>query len=166
MVSSNPSSSASPRLRAFVRWAIRRGPLLWTIALLLAVPALVRTVGLYARLKSDIEELLPRQAPSVLALDELRARAPGIAYLGILVDVGNAQNLPAGEKLLDDLAARVRKYPANLVTQVRTGVQEEREFARKNAPLYVELADLETARERIEQKRDAEVSKSLGLNLE
>jgi hypothetical protein len=160
------SSSASPRLRAFVRWAIRRGRLLWTLAVLLAIPALVRTVGLYARLKSDIEELLPRQAPSVLALDELRARMPGIAYLGVLVDVGSEQNLPAGEKMLDDLAARVRKYPASLVTHVRTGVLTEREFLRQNAPLYVELADLKTVRERVEAKRDAEVSKSLGLNLE
>jgi predicted RND superfamily exporter protein len=144
---------------------VRSGFWLWLLAVLLAVPAAVRTVKLYANLKSDVEELLPRNAPSVAAIDELRARMPGVRYLGVLVDVGKPENLAAGERLVDDLAARVRTYPKDLVASVRTGVQTESEFLKQNAPLYVELADLRTIKERIIEQRDRQVTKSLDLGL-
>ncbi|HWZ88028.1 MAG TPA: hypothetical protein VNW92_04240, partial [Polyangiaceae bacterium] len=118
----------SDRLRRYVSWAISNGKWLWALAALLALPALLRTVMLYAHLKSDVEELLPRNAASVAAIDELRRRMPGVRYLGVLVDVGRAENLPAGERLGDDLAERVRKYPKELVAFVRTGVQTESAF--------------------------------------
>jgi predicted RND superfamily exporter protein len=155
----------SDRLRRYVAWTIRNGRVLWVVAALLALPALFRTVLLYAHLKSDVEELLPRNAPSVAAIDELRRRMPGVRYLGVLVDTGNAANLPAGERLIDDLAERVRKYPKDLVAFVRTGVQSESAFLKANAPLYVDLADLQTVHERIADERDREVSKSMDLNL-
>ena len=155
----------SDRLRRYVSWSIRNGRVLWVVAVLLALPALVRTVMLYAHLKSDVEELLPRNAPSVAAIDELRRRMPGVRYLGVLVDTGSPQNLAAGERLVDDLAQRVRKYPKDLVAFVRTGVQTESAFLKANAPLYVELADLKTVHERIADERDREVSKSMDLNL-
>ncbi|HEX7454136.1 MAG TPA: MMPL family transporter, partial [Polyangiaceae bacterium] len=167
-MSVGPEKQAAPpsdRLRRYVAWAVRRGPWLWAIAVLLALPALVRTVQLYANLKSDVEELLPRNAPSVAAIDELRRRMPGVRYLGVFVDVGRAENLPAGERLVDDLAARVRKYPKDLVASVRTGVQSESEFLKHNAPLYMDLADLKTVHDRIADERDREVSKSLDLGL-
>lgn len=153
------------RVRRYVAWAVRNGWWLWAIATLLAIPAAVRTVQLYANLKSDIEELLPRNAPSVAAIDQLRQRMPGVRYLGVLLDVGKPENLPAGERLLDDLALRVAQYPKDLVAHVRTGVQVETAFLKKNAPLYVDLTDLQTAKERIAAERDREVSKSMDLGL-
>jgi len=158
-------AAPSDRVRRYVAWAVRSGGWLWAVALLLAIPALVRTVHLYANLKSDVEELLPRNAPSVAAIDALRARMPGVRYLGVLVDVGRPENLAAGERLVDDLALRVRKYPKELVSSVRTGAQQESAFLKQNAPLYVDLADLETTRDRIADERDRQVSKSLDLGL-
>ena len=131
-------SPASAPVRSFVRWTLANGRLLWILALLLAIPATWRTVQLYAHLHSDFEELLPKQAPSVVALDELRARTPGLSHLGIVVDVGDPANLPAGERFIDELAARVRTYPPDMVAAVRLGTTEERTFLEQNAPLYVE----------------------------
>lgn len=159
-------AAPSDRVRRYVTWAVHHGWWLWLVATLLAVPAAVRTVQLYANLKSDVEELLPRNAPSVAAIDELRARMPGVRYLGVLVDVGRAENLAAGERLIDDLAARVRAYPKDLVASVRTGVQTETAFLKKNAPLYVDLDDLKVAEQRISDARDREVSKTLDLGLD
>jgi len=110
------------------------------------------TVKLYLNLRSDVEELLPRSAPSVLALDELRSRMPGLQYLGVLVDVGSPDNLAAGERLLDDLAARVRAYPPELVRAVRLGSSSERRFIDQHLPLYLDLDDLELLRQRIEDR--------------
>ncbi len=155
-----------PPSRAFVGWTLRWGKWLWTIALLLAVPATWRTAELYAHLRSEIEQLLPRSAPSVAAIGELRSRLPGLQHLGVVVDTGSAANLPAAERFLDDLAARVRAYPPDLVKSVRTGDGVERKFIEDHAPLYMDLADLETVRRRIEARRDWEASKETGALLD
>src|SRR5271165_6167486 len=128
-----PSSGPTPAIRAYVAWVLRHGWLLWGIALLVAVPATFRTVSLYRHLKSDLEELLPRDSRSVRALDEMRARIPGLQYLGVVVDTGTAENVPAAERMLDDLAARIRTYPPGLVREVRTGSQAERKFVEGHA---------------------------------
>jgi predicted RND superfamily exporter protein len=156
------SRSISPRARRFVAFTLRHRFVLWALALALAIPATARTAGLYARLQTGIEELLPRDAPSVRAIDELRHRLRGIQHLGVLVDVGDAKNLPAGERLLDDLAGRIRAYPKELVRSVRVGQGEERAFLDQHAPLYLDVADLRTIRERIEARRDFEVEKATG----
>ncbi len=52
----------------------------------------------------------------------------GLQYLGVLVDVAGPTNLPAGERFIDDLAARVRRYPQTEVSDVRTGFAAERAF--------------------------------------
>ncbi|MGH7296776.1 MAG: hypothetical protein ACRELB_17690, partial [Polyangiaceae bacterium] len=143
--------------RAFVAWTLRHGWLIWCLAVVLAIPATVRTVGLYRHLKSDLEELLPSESKSVRALDEMRGRLPGLQYLGVVVDTGRPENLPAAERFLDDLAARIRAYPPDMVRQVRTGSAAERKFVEKHAPLYVDLVDLKEVLRRIEARRDYEV---------
>ena len=152
--------------RVFVAWTLRYGRLLWMAALLLAIPATIRTVSLYRHLKSDLEELLPRESPSVRALDEMRSRIPGLQYLGVVVDVGNPANLPAGERFLDDLAARIRTYPRQMVREVRTGNDVERKFVREHAPLYVDVTDLKEILRRIEGRRDFEVARDSGALLD
>jgi predicted RND superfamily exporter protein len=160
------SSGPGRKTRAFVAFTLRYGKLLWALAILVAIPATWRTVKLYASLKSDLEELLPRKAPSVVAIDEMRRRNAGLQYLGVVVDTGDAQNLPAGEKFLDDLAARIRKYPPDMVRNVRVSTAVERKFIEKHAPLYVDLADLKTIRQRVEARRDYEVSHATGEALD
>jgi predicted RND superfamily exporter protein len=154
------------RSRAFVGWTLRWGKWLWAVTLVVAIPATWRTAELYAHLRSEVEQLLPRSAPSVLAIDELRARLPGLQHLGVVVDTGDAAKLPAGERLLDDLAGRIRAYPPELVKSVRTGESIERKFIQDHAPLYMELADLESVRGRVETRRDWEASRETGVLLD
>ncbi len=85
------SHGPGPATRAFVAWTVRNGWLLWLGAVLLAVPATARTVSLYRHLRSEVEELLPRESKSVKALDEMRKRIPGLQYLGVVVDTGRAR---------------------------------------------------------------------------
>src|SRR5437899_12143011 len=87
-----------PRVAAYVRWTLQHGRLLWAIAAVLFVPALYRTAMLYVHLKSDIEELLPRKAESVVAIDELRSRMPGLRYLGVIVATRVPENVPGAEE--------------------------------------------------------------------
>jgi uncharacterized protein len=152
--------------RRFVSWTLRHGKLLWAIAILLAIPATLRTANLYRHLRSDIEELLPRSAPSVVAIDELRTRMAGLQYLGVLVDVGSPDRLHAGERFLDDLEVRVRAYPRDQVSDVRTGFATERAFVENHAAALLALEDLKTVRERIEDRLRWEYAKTTGMLLD
>ena len=140
-------------------WTLRHGKLLWGLALLLAIPAAWRTATLYRHLRSDVEELLPRDAPSVVAIEELRHRMSGLQYLGLLVDTGGPERLPAGERFLDDLAARIRRYPRAEVSDVRTGFASERAFVEKHAGSLIALEDLKIVRQRIEDRLHWEYAK-------
>lgn len=163
------SASPSPpskRTRAYVRWVLRHGRWLWLAALLLAVFTFWRTARLYIGLRSELELLLPQSAPSVAALQELRARMPGIQFLGVVIDAGTAENLPAAERFADDLAERIRAYPPDQVAAVRTGISEERAFLEDHAPLYANLDDLVEVRKRIEARRDWEATRAMGADLD
>jgi predicted RND superfamily exporter protein len=160
------SRGPSPAVRTYVAWTLRNGLALWIIALVLAVPATARTVQLYIHLRSEIEQLLPRQAPSVRALDEMRARNPGLEFLGVVAQVSDLANLPSAERFLDDLAGRIRTYPAELVQDVRSNNVAEKAFLEKKAPLYADLADLQEILRRIEARRDYEVSREQGALLD
>jgi len=179
MVRHNPPRPAAPTdvpletdsapgtlTRRFVAWTLRHGKILWAIALLLAIPATWRTANLYRHLRSEIEELLPRSAPSVVAIDELRHRMAGLQYLGVLVDVGSPDRLTAGERFLDDLAVRVRAYPKTEVSDVRTGFAAERAFVEGHAAALLDLEDLKAIRERIEDRLRWEYGKQMGTLLD
>jgi predicted RND superfamily exporter protein len=151
-----------------VAWVLKHGRLLWLLAALLAIPAAWRTASLYRNLRSDIEELLPRDAPSVVAIQELRQRMTGLQYLGVVVEIDAKAGgtLAAGEHLLDDLAARVRTYPHELVSEVRTGYGAERAFVEKHAAMLAELGDIQTVRQRIEDRIHWEYAQQTGTLLD
>src|SRR5258708_4880153 len=64
-------STPGPGSRAFVDWTLRWGGWLWAVAIAVAIPATWRTAQLYMHLRSEIEQLLPNNAESVRAIDEL-----------------------------------------------------------------------------------------------
>lgn len=158
-------SAHSPRVERIVGWLLRRRIWILALALALGTVAVPRSVLTYAALSSDLEELLPANAPSVEALDALRARLPGMRYLGVVVDTGGPENVPAAIRFLDELAARVEAYPPDLADGVRTGVQEERLFAETYLLQLMEVEDVRRLRRAIEQRRDWEVTHALDLNL-
>jgi predicted RND superfamily exporter protein len=151
-------------MRRYVAWTLKHGRLIWALAALLAIPAGIRTVSLYKNLRSEVEELLPRDASSVAAIQELRERMTGLQYLGVVVQTDKAAGRPGdlkgAERLVDDLAARVRAYPPELVTAVRVGFEAERVFVEKHAAMLVEHADLEAIRTRIEDRIHWEYAKA------
>jgi len=163
--SSNLNGGPGERTHRYVRWALARGRVLWIAAVVCAVPSAVALVRLYAHLTSEVEELLPRNAASVTAVDELRQRLPGLSTLGVVVATSSPAELPAAERLVDDLATRVRSYPPTLVRAVKTGTEAaaERRFLAAHLPLFVDLSDLVEIRQRVEARRSWDMRNRLGV---
>jgi uncharacterized protein len=162
---SGAPASGGRGVRHFVSLLLGRSRLIVIVGVLLALGAGVRTVLTYANLKSDLEELLPAKAPSVLALDRARERLPGLRHLGVVVDAGEPENIRPAMRFLSDLEQRVAAYPKNTVALVRGGIRAEREFLETFALQLGDPADVRTLREAVEARRRWEISRAMGGDL-
>src|SRR5690606_2488595 len=160
-----PESRRRQLVRRYVSSLLARSRVVLVIGVLLALVAGVRTVLTYSNLKSDIEELLPATAPSVLALERARERLPGLRHLGVVIDAGQPENIGAALRFLTDLEQRVSAYPKNAVALVRSGIRSEREFLETYALQLGDPADVRQLREAVEARRRWEVSRALGGDL-
>jgi predicted RND superfamily exporter protein len=147
------------------RFLFGRAGLVLLVACLFALVSGTRAVLTYANLRSDLEELLPRSAPSVRALDEARHRLPGLRHLGVVVDTGRPENAEAALRFLTDLETRVAHYPKELVAGVRTGVAAEHRFVETRALALMEPGDVAKLREAVEARHRWEVAHKSGLSL-
>jgi uncharacterized protein len=148
-----------------IDFLLRRARLVLTLGVLLAAVTGVRTVLTYSHLKSDLEELLPENAPSVVALEHARQRLPGLRHLGVVVDIGKPENVQQGMRFLSDLEQRIQAYPKNLVALVRSGIRAEREFLETYALQLGDPQDVRTLREAVEARRRWEIGHALGGGL-
>ena len=152
-IASRPATSPD-RVRAFVRFAIRRGPLLWLTAFVLAVPAFGRTFSLYVHLKSDLEELLPRRAPSVVALNEYRARMTP-SRLPRHHGRRRSPRAPRGRGGLSSTRwPNESRFTRPIWSPGWHRMYDERAFLREHAALFIDHQDLVDLRRRIEERRD------------
>lgn len=139
--------------------------LVLTLAAVLGLLSLLRTIVTYADLRSDLEQLLPDSAPSVAALGMLRERLPGIRHLGVVIDTADPKNVEAANRFADDLAARVAGYPKELVGAVRVDVKSERAFAETHALQLMDPEDVRELRVAVEKRRDHQVTRAMGMDL-
>ena len=147
------------------RWLVQRRKLVLSLALLLLIITCWRTLATYAALRSDLEELLPESAPSVVAGKAVRERIPSMRHLGIVIDTGGAKNIEAAERFAADLKSRIARYPSELVGGVRTGTAGERQFIVTYALQLMDPADVKRLADAVEERRDWEVSRAGGMNL-
>lgn len=162
-----PPAAAKPtRAVRFVYFLMDRYRLVLALAALLLVVAGYRTVLTYSSLKSEFEELLPKSAPSVVAIAGLRQRLPGLRFLGVVVEVDQPSSAADAEHFLDRLAQRIRQYPPQLAGGVRLDTSAEHRFAERYALQLMEPADVKKLREAVEARRDFEVSHAMGSDLD
>ncbi len=152
--------------RGYLAWLMSHRALILVATVVLGLAAGWRTVATYASLRSELEELLPRSAPSVAALGELRQRLPGQRFLGIVVDTGPKRNVAAANRFIDDLAGVISKYPPSTVLAVRKDLSIEKAFLERYALQMMAPEDVRRLREAVEARRDYEVSKGLDLTLD
>lgn len=161
-------SRAARAAEKIVPWLCDHAKALLVVAAVLAVLTVARTASMYFHLESGLDTLLPPDAPSVVAIAELKQRSGGTSYVGVVVDTGGPANVPAAGRFLDELAERVRATPPAIadILWVATNFTKERAFFETHAAAYIAPADLERLRDAIEARRDYEVSKATGTLLE
>lgn len=157
---------AAGRVERLVRFLMDRHRWVLAVSALLLVVTGFRTVLTYSSLRSELEELLPKSAPSVSAMAELRKRLPGIRFLGVVIEVDDAKAAPRAEQFLTQLAERVRAYPPDLVRGVRLDTAAERAFVERYALQLMDPSDVRKLREAVEARRDFEVSRAMGSDLD
>lgn len=129
------------------RWAALAQRRPWLLALVgttlfaLCIPASVR---LYGDLRTDLRELLPQGAPAAVGLEQLEQRIGGLSHLAVVV---RTDDLRAGERFVDALAAKLKTLPPSLVSRVHWRVDAEKEFLDRHGALYADLKDLTSARD-------------------
>jgi uncharacterized protein len=154
------------RVQTAVRFLMNHYRLVLGVSALLLLVMGYRTVLTYSSLKSELDELLPKSAPSVSALRELRERLPGIRFLGVVIEVDERGRTAEAERFLDRLAERIRAYPPDLVRSVRIDTAAERRFAERYALQLMDPSDVRRLREAVEARRDFEVSRAMGSDLD
>jgi predicted RND superfamily exporter protein len=136
------------RTARFWHWwaavSLRRPRLIILLGILAFVASVPAAVRLYGDLRTDLRELLPQGAPAAVALAELEKRIGGLSHLAIVV---RTDDLSAGERFVDALAAKLKELPPSLVAQVHWRVDAEKEFLDRHGVLYADLKDLIAARD-------------------
>ncbi len=146
---SAPALRPGPVCRACVPWLVRHRWGVLAVALALLVAGSFFSARLYANLKSDFEELLPRNAPSAIAARVIKGRLHNVTHLAVVFEGADPEAL---ERLADDLAARLRKLPPGLVDTVEYRTDELDAFLRRFGGFYVSAPDLDTIQRRIDAR--------------
>jgi len=135
--------------RALVPGLVRHRRAILLAALVAFVAGTVFSVRLYANLRSGFEELLPDTAPSVVAARTLGPKLYSVSHLSVVL---TGEDGDALARLADDLAARLRKLPPELVRTVDYRVDEQAAFLRRFGGLYLPVEDLDAIQGRLDRR--------------
>jgi uncharacterized protein len=127
-------------LSRYARLAVARPWALTLLALALLFASLPFAIKLYTDLRTDLRELLPRNAPAAVALTTLEKRVGSTGYLSVVISTADPK---AGERFVDSLSkALSTKLVPSLAREVRSRTDEDRSFVDAHGALYASLSDL------------------------
>lgn len=120
------------------------------------------TVLLYQNLRTDIEELLPTNARSIIDLNEVTSRLEAIDNIVVLVF---SQDKKASRRFVDDLAGILEKTKKDVISGVEYKIDREVKFFSDRRALMMELQDLVRIRNFIRDKIEYEKELFNPLNI-
>ena len=136
-------------MRWFSSFVLRYARFIALIGTLLAFVGGYYSVLLYKNLRTDIEELLPTTARSVVDLNEVRARLESIDNLAVLVF---SDHVKESKRFVIDLAEALEKTPKSVISSVDYRIDRELQFFSQRQALYMDLADLKQIKRYVRDK--------------
>ena len=136
-------------LRRLCGFLIRQRRAVLLLALLLSLIGAYFAARLYQNLHSEIEELLPVNAPSVVAAKELGPQLHTVTHLSIVLEGSDPD---AMERFADSLTARLNSLPRSFIERVDYRTDEEEAFLRRFGLLFLSVEDLTLILQRIKAR--------------
>lgn len=146
------AAAAGAALGAVAAAAYRRFG--WALAATAALVALSTWASGRLRVDPDITRLLPRDVPSVRAVEALRDRFGGIGYVVLLVEGGSVEQRRA---FADAVAPRLAALPTVRDVDARRPV----EFFADRALYFVDEPDLALLRDRLRARQRWEIERAM-----
>jgi len=131
------------------RWFATRRRLSFSLGTTVALACLPFAVMLYANLRSAIEELLPKTAPSIAAVDVLHERLGDNMQLALYISGAPLEDL---HRFADAFADAARKLPEGAPRIVDYKPLELQDFFSRRALFYLSKVDLEELSDRLEAR--------------
>jgi predicted RND superfamily exporter protein len=113
------------------------------------------SILLYKNLRTDMEELLPENARSVIDYNEVTNRIPSYQNLAILIF---SQNTQASKKFVDDLGKQLTNAHSEVLEYLEYQLTNEIKFFDKKKALMIDVADLKWIRQYITQRIEYETA--------
>lgn len=132
--------------RAFVGGLVRHRHVVLGVAALLTAVGAALTVSLYGDLRSEVEELLPSTAPSVVSARVLGPRLYDVNHLSVVLEGDDPAAL---RRFADAFAARVRALPPSQVREVEYRSDAELDYVRRFGLFYLSVPELQTLLQRV-----------------
>ncbi len=142
-------------MNSIIRFLIKKAWLVVTLCSILGVVGGYFSVHLFSNLRTDLEELLPAKARSVLDLNEVRTRLLTTNNLAVLV---LSENTQASRRFVDDLAKELSGLPEETIAGVEYRIDKELAFFEGRRSLFIDRGDLLSIRNYIREKIDYEVN--------
>jgi predicted RND superfamily exporter protein len=137
------------------RFLLRRSLVVVLIGLCFALVGGYFSVHLFMNLKTDIEELLPTDARSVIDLKEVRDRLETTNNLTVLV---MSDHVADSKRFIDDLAIQVTKLPPEVSQGIEYKINDELNFFNERKSLFIQQSDLNLIRNFIHARIGYEMS--------
>jgi predicted RND superfamily exporter protein len=129
----------------------RRAGVIAAVGVLMAALSLPLVAKL--GLNSDFEALLPKDKPSVIDLERIRDRVGGFNTLTVAIQ---SDDVDAMQRFAAALVPRIEKLPPDLVHFVDWNISAYEDFVWEHRHLFASLADLEQARDDLDERLDYE----------
>jgi predicted RND superfamily exporter protein len=149
-------------MRSYGRFVVRYAGLIAAIGTLLGGVATYYTVKLFMNLRTEIEELLPTNARSVVDMKEIAGRLETVENIALVID---SENPVKSKEFVIALANALEKGPKELVSRVEYRIDREIAFFKSRQALFVEVPDLEKIRDYVKDKIDYEKKLYNPLNI-
>lgn len=140
-------------MKSWTRILIKHALWVTLIGLTLASIGAYFSVHLFMNLKTDIEELLPAQARSVLDMNEVRSRLESTNNINLLIFSSHPKE---SRQYVVDLVAEIDKLPKDISAGTEYRINNELAFFNERKSLFIEMNDLNTIRKFIREKIDYE----------
>ncbi len=142
-------------MNRLTRFLLKYAFVVIVVSFLLSSVGAYYSFHLFSNLKTDIEELLPTDARSVVDLAEVRARLESTNNLSVVILSDHPKE---SKRFVDDLATQVSKLPKDVSAGVEYKINEELAFFENRKSLFVHLDDLVRIKNYIRAKINYEIA--------